>query len=86
MSLTQKIRNLRKKPRHVRERILLVMMIIIAVGLAIVWYFSFKYEPVSGGGSFVKDIVGGVSKSFSNPEYDKTFGTPGLVSPSDKTQ
>ncbi len=81
MSLSQKIKTLQQKPRRVRERILLVTLIIIAAGLIVVWYFTYKFEPKSAS-SFVKDIVSGVSNSFSNPEYDKTFGTPSLTPPS----
>ncbi len=78
MSLARKIAGIRHKPRRVRERILFVTLAVIAAGLVAVWYLTYHFDPIDGGSAFVKDIAGSVSKSFSDPAYQKTFGTPSL--------
>ncbi len=76
MSLAKKIEQIRHKPQKVKERYLLVTMIVIAVILFTVWYFVFKYERVPGSTNGIQDAVHSVMSSFSNPEYDRVFGGP----------
>ncbi len=78
MSLAKHIAGIRKKPRRVRERILVVSMIVIAAGLIVVLYFTYKTEPINMTGGFTSDIVGGITSSFSNPVYKDAFSTPSL--------
>lgn len=78
MSLSKKLAALRKKPRNVRERILLVSMVIIAAILAVVWYLSYKIEPIDFSKGFARDVMDGLSKSFNDPVYDDTFKTPSI--------
>jgi hypothetical protein len=68
MSLSKTIQNLRQKPEGVRQRILLITMVIIAVIVFAFWIFIFRFERSSVQGSsstvnFFKSIGGSISKT-----------------------
>ncbi len=74
MSLSKKLAAIRKKPRRVRERYLLVAMAIVAPVLFIVWFVTFHYDASTSGTGFFKSIGDNVSSSFTSPVYKSTFG------------
>lgn len=76
MSLAQKLHAIRQKPRHVRERYLVVCLIIIAPILFVIWILSFRRDAVKGGTDSLRAIGSTVSESFSSPIYDEAFGKP----------
>jgi len=76
-TLHKKIENIREKPKHVRERILVISMLLIAVGLFGVWIstFSSRARPVqaqseekpsvlSSIGSSIRESVNGAFSNF----------------------
>lgn len=75
MSLSRKLQAIRQKPRHVRERYLVLCLLIIAPILLAVWILSFRRDAVKGGADSLRAIGSTVSESFSSPIYDETFGT-----------
>jgi len=79
MSLSKTIANIRKKPRRVRERILLFSIVIAIPVLFVVWYATFSYSASKNGQSIFKDMAGMVSTSFANPIYTSAFGDPSLI-------
>lgn len=76
MSLATKLHAIRQKPRHVRERYLVLCLIVIAPILIMVWILTFRRDAVKGGTDSLRDMGSTVSESFSSPVYDETFGNP----------
>lgn len=76
MSLSTKLHAIRQKPRHVRERYLVLCLIIIAPILLVIWILSFRRDAVKGGTDSLRAIGSTVSESFASPIYDETFGNP----------
>ena len=74
MSFSKKLHAIRNKPRRVRERYLLLAMIIVAPVLILIWLITFQYDASTSGAGFFKSIGENVSGSFTNPVYKNTFG------------
>lgn len=76
MSLSKKFHKIRQKPRHVRERYIIVVMLIVAPLLVLVWILTYRYDSSTSGTDFFKSIGSSVSTSFNSPVYKDTFGEP----------
>lgn len=76
MSLSGKLRAIRQKPRHVRERYLVLGLIVAAAVLLALWILTFRLDAVKGGSDSVRAIGSRVSESFADPAYSDAFGTP----------
>ena len=78
MSLFSK---LRAKPRRVRERYLMVAMLVVAAALFVVWFLTYHYDASTSGTDFFKSVGSSVTNSFNSPVYDGTFGGTSLKTP-----
>ncbi len=79
MSFKAFIQKIRNKPQRVRERIVLVLVVVISPVLFIVWSLTFHSADTGNSGDFVKTIGSTISGTFSNPVYKDTFGSPGAT-------
>lgn len=74
MVIVKKVEALRKKPQHVRERILFISMAVIIVGMIGIWAATFRFSRFEGDISFSesteslieygKDVTATVNASF----------------------
>ena len=74
------IHNLRQKPQHVRERILLVTIAVITPVLFTVWFATFRFKSNITNTSF-KDVSGAITKSYNNPIYNTDLILPASLTP-----
>jgi hypothetical protein len=76
MGIQKLVHNLRQKPQRVRERIVLVLFVVISPILFIVWSLTFQYTATGTSADLFKKVGATISGTFSNPLYKNTFGTP----------
>lgn len=78
MSLSEKLAAIRAKPRRVRERYVIVAMLILTPTLFLVWFLTYRYDSSTSGTSFFKSVGDSASASFNSPVYKNTFGDTSL--------
>ncbi len=66
MVLSRKIHALRQKPQHVRERILLICLIILVPLLLVGGYFAFRYERAHAKRGSSNEMFKNLGAVFSN--------------------
>ncbi len=71
------IKHLRQKPQRVRERMVLVAVIVVSPILFIIWSLTAHYRDGANGPTTIDTVRNAITGTFGNPVYQDTFGTPG---------
>ena len=78
--LKKTISYIRQKPQHVRERILMLTMAVIAPALFTVWFATFHFKS-NVSNSAISDLTSNISDSFNNPVYNTELVFPSVTTP-----
>ncbi len=76
-AISKKLRSIREKPQHVRERYLVLGMAILTPIVLTIWYATFRADSHSRS-NFVNSVVGSVKGTINDSTYQKTFSVPTL--------